>query len=86
MMLLWIGDLDVYVHKKPRMLIATHEWNNNDENWNDDFVHITNQSINEKNDNYDYSKQNITVQTILQDSNKPFQDVAPPQDLQGVTS
>ena len=48
-----------YVHKKPRMLIATKEWNYEDKNWDNHFIHITNQSINVKCNEYDLSKQNI---------------------------
>ena len=59
MMMLLVGDLDVYVHKKPRMLIATKEWNYEDRNWDNHFIHITNQSINVKCNEYDLSKQNI---------------------------
>ena len=57
-MMLLVGDLDVYVHKKPRMLIAT-KWNYEDRNWDNNFIHITNQSINVKCNEYDLSKQNI---------------------------
>ena len=46
MMMLLVGDLDVYVHKKPRMLIATKEWNYEDRNWDNNFIHITNHSPN----------------------------------------
>ena len=58
-MMLLVGDLDVYVHKKPRVLIATNNWITNHHNWVDELTHITNQSANRKSKEYDESKQNI---------------------------
>jgi hypothetical protein len=57
MMMLLVGDLDVYIHKKPRMLIATNAYNA--KNWEDEYAHITNRSINMKSNDYNQSKQNI---------------------------
>ena len=58
-MMLLVGDLDVYVHKKPRVLIATNDWVTNHHNWVDELTHITNQSANRKSKEYDESKQNV---------------------------
>ena len=37
-MMLLVGDLDVYVHKKPRVLIATNNWITNHHNWVDELT------------------------------------------------
>ena len=58
-MMLLVGDLDVYLHKRPRVLIATNEWVTNCRNWANELAHITNQNVNRKSNEYDESRQNV---------------------------
>ena len=62
-MVLAVGDLDVYMHKKPRAIIATRPWQAS--NWSDTFTHITNQSVNVACEGYAEDLQNTKLSSVV---------------------
>ena len=66
----FVGDLNIYICKEARVLIATKPYSSS--HWNDQYIHITNQSVNKKCKLYNIEKQNISLKELIR--NKKEQD------------
>jgi hypothetical protein len=68
----FVGDLDIYICKEARVLVATKPWV--PDSWNDEYIHITNQSVNKRCELYNMEKQNINLRKLVRNNQKDTGD------------